>query len=138
MDEAPRIVSLEEVPEDGTVVFTARDEDGTDEVVLTRREGEVMAYRNTCPHWTDVRLDSGDGALVRNGELVCTRHGATFERDSGYCNFGPPEGAVLDAVEVTVRDDAVYLTDDDYEFAHRGLDETRESDSDGRMGFSGP
>jgi nitrite reductase/ring-hydroxylating ferredoxin subunit len=136
MDDASRITAADEVPSDGTLLFTARNGDGTEEVLLSRlSDGSVTAFVNSCPHWTDVRLDKGSGALVRNGELVCQKHGATFERDSGYCNFGPCEGAVLNTVDVTVADENVYLTDEEFRFEHLGPSGDRDLSSGSRIGF---
>jgi nitrite reductase/ring-hydroxylating ferredoxin subunit len=108
----------------------------TTQVLLVRRDGEVDAWRNVCPHWTDVRLHSGSGAECRAGEILCTRHGATVEPGSGECTHGPCEGAYLEAVEVTVTEGAVYLTDEDYEFEGLGPKSDRDLSS-GRIGFGG-
>ena len=136
MDAESRIVTVEEVPKDTTLLFTVREGFDEKEVVLVRLNGEIAAWRNFCPHWIDVRLDSGSGAELRNGEIVCTRHGATFEPDSGYCTFGPCEGAYLEEVDVSVRDGDVYLTDDEYAFEHLGPKSDRDLSS-GRIGFGG-
>jgi nitrite reductase/ring-hydroxylating ferredoxin subunit len=146
-----RVAPVDEVPADGTLLVTLRSRDsdgsggggdadgsGPTEAILTRLEdGTVVAYRNYCMHWTDVRLDKGSGALVRRGELVCQKHGATFQRDSGYCDFGPCEGASLERVDVTVRDGHVVLTDEAYTFVHVGPDESAVADSGSRIDFTG-
>ena len=155
MDADRRIAAVDEVPEDSTLLVTLRPvdpesvddgegdvgeaADGTPEAeaILTRAAGEVRAFRNYCQHWTDVRLDKDDGAFVRDGEVFCQKHGATFEADGGYCNFGPCEGAVLEGVEVTVDGDGVYLADDAYELVRLGH-ATRDGDSgDSRIDFTG-
>jgi nitrite reductase/ring-hydroxylating ferredoxin subunit len=120
MDEDRRIAAVADVPTDGTLLVTLRSADGETEAILTRLADGVVAFRNSCPHWTDVRLDRGSGALVRGDELVCRKHGATFERETGHCDFGPCEGATLDTVDVTTDDGAVYLADDDYAFGRLG------------------
>jgi nitrite reductase/ring-hydroxylating ferredoxin subunit len=97
----------------------------------------VRAFRNYCQHWTDVRLDKDDGAFVRNGEVFCQKHGATFEADGGYCNFGPCEGAVLESVGVAVADGAVYLDDDAYEFVRLGPSAGKGDGSGSRIDFTG-
>jgi len=136
MDEERRIVAAEEVTADETVVFTAKSGSETTEGILTRLDdGAVVAFTNYCPHWRDIRLDKGSSALVRNGEVVCQKHGATFEKDGGYCNFGPCEGAVLDTFEVTVGDGAVYLTDEEWDAAELGLSEERDLASGGRIDY---
>jgi nitrite reductase/ring-hydroxylating ferredoxin subunit len=137
MDEASRIASLDEVPDDGTLLFRFRDDGDTTEAILTRLDdGTVVAFENYCPHWVDVRLDKGSGATVRNGELVCQKHGATFEKASGYCDFGPCQGATLATVDVAVDDGAVYLANGS-DFVGLGPDEDRDRSSGSRIGFSG-
>ncbi|MFC7027672.1 Rieske (2Fe-2S) protein [Halomicroarcula sp. GCM10025324] len=137
MDEDRRIASLDEVPDDGTLLFTVRDGFDTEEALLVSLSDGVAAFENYCPHWRDVRLDKGSGATMRDDELVCEKHGATFESDSGYCNFGPCEGAVLDELSVSVADGAVYLTDDRYEFEKQGPSGDHDRSSGSRIGFSG-
>jgi nitrite reductase/ring-hydroxylating ferredoxin subunit len=136
MDEDRRIAAADAVAADETFVFTAERGFETTEGILTRDDdGAVVAYTNYCPHWRDVRFDKGSGALVRNGELVCGKHGATFEKTGGRCNFGPCEGAVLDTFEVTVEDGAVNLTDDDWNSAEPGLSAERDLSSGSRIDF---
>jgi len=136
MNEGRRIVDADEVTAGDTVVFTAKSGFETTEGLLTRLDdGTVVAYTNYCPHWRDVRLDKGSGANVRNGELVCGKHGATFEKATGRCDFGPCEGAILDTFEVTVADGAVYLTDEAWDSAKRGLSEERDLSSGSRIDF---
>jgi len=137
MDEDSRIAAVEDVPEDGSLLFTVRDGFDTAEAILVRLTDGVVAFENYCPHWRDIRLDTGSGATTRSGELVCEKHGATFESDSGLCTYGPCEGAVLEEVEVTVADGAVYLADDRYEFEQRGPSGDHDRSSRGRIGFSG-
>lgn len=121
MQGGTRIASSSAVTPESTVLFTVRTDDGAQvEAFLTRFADGVAAFRNFCSHWTDVRLDRGSGAPIRNGEIMCRKHGATFEKDTGFCNFGPCEGAYLDAIDVVERDDAIYLADDDYTFEHVG------------------
>ena len=122
MDDGRRICSLTEVPEDSTFLFTVRevDADETREAILVRLDGEVACWLNYCQHFTHITLDKGSGAEMRDGEIVCTNHGAYFESDTGLCTFGPCEGAFLTAVEVAVTDGEVFLTDEDYEYRHVG------------------
>lgn len=119
-----RIAAVDEVPEDSTLLFTLRNGDGEDrEAILVRLDGAVHAWLNYCQHFTHITLDKGSGAELRNGEIICTNHGAYFESDSGLCTFGPCEGAYLTEVDVTVRDGDVYLTDDEYELVRLGAEQ---------------
>jgi nitrite reductase/ring-hydroxylating ferredoxin subunit len=125
-----RIAAVADLADGDTVLFRVRErgDDDEREAILIRHDGAVAGWLNYCRHFTHIRLDTGDGAPVRDGELVCTNHGAMFDAGSGLCTFGPCEGAYLTRVEVTVRDGTAYLTDDDYEFAGRGPIETDEFD----------
>ncbi|QIB73337.1 Rieske 2Fe-2S domain-containing protein [Halogeometricum borinquense] len=138
MDDARRIIAADEVPSDGTVLFTARNGSETTEVILTKlADDEIVAFENFCPHWTDIRLDKGSGAYVRNGELVCEKHGATFQRDTGYCDFGPCEGSVLSTFDVAVQDGDVFLTEEEFTFEHLGGTGDHDRSSGGRIDFTG-
>jgi nitrite reductase/ring-hydroxylating ferredoxin subunit len=140
-----RICDVEDVPEAGTFLFTYRDDFDVEEALLVRFGGDgddagIACWKNYCQHWTDIRLDKGSGARVRDGELWCNKHAATFRLDDGVCTYGPCEGAVLDEVEVTVHDGGVYLTDDRYEFDGLGPDGDRDlstGSSGGRIDFTG-
>ncbi|MBO4246879.1 MULTISPECIES: Rieske (2Fe-2S) protein [unclassified Halomicrobium] len=137
MDADRRIVDTEAVPDDGTVLFTIVDGSERSEGILLRLSDGIVAFENYCPHWRDVRLDKGSGATLRGAELVCEKHGATFETDTGYCNFGPCEGATLSEVDVTVADGGVYLTEDGCEFGGLGPADDGDLSSGSRIGFSG-
>jgi nitrite reductase/ring-hydroxylating ferredoxin subunit len=139
MDEEP-IAAVDEVPADGSLLFTvAEDGDEREAILVKLGDGSIAGWLNYCMHWTDVKLDTGSGAPVRNGQVVCRKHAATFEKDSGVCTHGPCEGAELDPVRVDVRDGDVYLDDPDYEFVHTGVEDDDPADlstSPGaRLGF---
>lgn len=137
MDEESRIAAVEEIPEDSSLLFTIRDGFDKEEAILLALDDGVIALKNYCPHWTDVRLDTGSGATVREEELVCEKHGATFETATGDCTHGPCEGATIEEVDITVRDGVVYLTADGYEFENLGPSGEHDLSSRGRIGFSG-
>jgi len=115
------VTSVEEIPENGTFLFTVRESGGEkEEVILVETDEGVAAWKNFCLHETDQRLDTGGGAAIRADEIVCPRHGSMFDAESGHCGNGPAAGSTLVDVDVTVRHGQVYLTDDDLEFRHEG------------------
>lgn len=143
-----RIASVDEVSDGGTFVFRLRSREGNgelcpeadgdvEEAILTRTNGDVHGWINRCQHWTDVRLDDGEGAETRNGEIICEKHGAYFEMDTGYCNYGPCEGSRLPSVEVEVRDGEVYLADEGCEFVGVGAIEKDEEEEEMPSGTRG-
>ena len=121
-DDDVRIADLDDVSDETTFLFTVRDvaDDESKEAILVRLNGTVAGWLNYCQHFTHLRLDKGSGAEMRDGEIICTNHGAYFESETGLCTYGPCEGAYLTELDVTVTDGGVYLTDDEYEFVDVG------------------
>ncbi|WP_222916553.1 Rieske 2Fe-2S domain-containing protein [Natrinema sp. SYSU A 869] len=118
-DDPRRIAPLADVPTNGTLRCEARRDRRGTELILRREGSEVSAWRNSCPHKPEVRIDPGPGAIVRDDQLVCHEHGARFECDDGVCTAGPCRGDALDSIAVAVRDGAVYLTDDRFDSCRR-------------------
>ena len=136
MEDAVRIADVDDVPNETTLLFTVRDVDGEQrEAILVRLNGTVAGWLNYCQHFTHITLDKGSGAEMRDGEIICTNHGAYFESDTGRCTFGPCEGAYLTEVDVSIYDDAVYLTDDEYEFVDIGGLERDDLDRGSKSNF---
>ena len=125
-----RIAAVDDVSAETTYLFTVRETETGDEreAVLVRNDGEIHGWLNYCQHFTHIKIDKGSGAEMRDGELICTNHGAYFEADSGFCNFGPCEGAYLPSVEISVEDGGVHLVDGDYEYLREGGVETDGTD----------
>jgi nitrite reductase/ring-hydroxylating ferredoxin subunit len=134
MTERARLTTVETVREERSWLFTVHDPYGElDEVILvpcaddgngsdgaSTDSGEaVEAWVNRCTHEAQ-RLDRGFGAAIRDGQVVCPKHGSMFDSCSGHCDNGVAAGTTLVSVEVAVEEGAVYLTDEDYEFAHEG------------------
>jgi nitrite reductase/ring-hydroxylating ferredoxin subunit len=123
-----RLATVEDVPESSSLLVTVRERDGSmEEVVLVRCSDDeadevsrVRAWRNFCQHETDQRLDRGLGAAVRDGEIVCPKHGSMFDTCTGYCDGGKAADSYLSGVDVTVDDGVVYLTDPSVAFVHEG------------------
>lgn len=100
---------LSDIP-DGNAVEVEALVAGEVESLLVYRAGDnARAYLNVCPH-AGRRLDYAPGRfLVRNGQIICAAHGATFKADSGDCITGPCRGDRLRAVAVDVVEGAVRL-----------------------------
>jgi len=114
------IASVERVREEGSVLLTVVDGHGLEEeVIAVPCEDGVRAWHNRCTH-EDFRLDRGFGVIYRQGEIVCAKHGSTFDTCSGYCDNGDAKDTTLPEVEVTCEDGDVVLTDDAYTFLEAG------------------
>jgi nitrite reductase/ring-hydroxylating ferredoxin subunit len=96
------LCATEDVPE-GAVMHVV-DPSGASGfgLILTRRGGEVKAFRNQCPH-AGRPLDWAPGRfLIDHGRLVCAAHGASFSLPEGDCVGGPCRGEGLGEVAVEV------------------------------------
>jgi len=115
-----RVSSVEDVEADPPYLFTAEDPRGDEEeIILVPCEDGIEAWVNRCTHERQ-RLEDGDGSSLRDGELVCPRHGSLFDACAGGCDNGPAAGTSLLEVGVTVNRGDVFLTDDSYSFLHEG------------------
>jgi nitrite reductase/ring-hydroxylating ferredoxin subunit len=121
------------VPERGGWLFTVEEPDGgLEEVILVRFDDGIAAWKNFCQHETDQRLHRDPvGTVMRDGGIVCPKHGSVFDAATGHCDNGEAAGSTLVEVEVTVELGEVYLTDDDHAFGHAGgLDAGGDDDDD--------
>ena len=131
------LTPIDEIPSDGSYLVTVEeDHGGKQEVILVTVEGGVRAWKNFCLHETDQRLDRGDGVVRRENQVVCPRHGSTFDVATGQCEHGPAAGTVLVSVDIAVRHGQVYLTDDGLEYLHDGgIDEDSDPESSSHLRF---
>lgn len=68
-------------------------------LLIVRKDAQVFAYRNSCPHrgvsleWLPDQFLDSSASLIQ-----CATHGALFLIDSGECVAGPCAGQSLDAL----------------------------------------
>ena len=92
--------------------FRIAGEAGPMEAFVVRFRGALHGYINKCPHIPEdnVMLDEPTGVffdrLGRN--LVCRRHAAMFDAESGACVRGPCRGAALVKIDVEENEEGVY------------------------------
>ena len=74
-------------------------------LLVVRREGQVYAYQNRCPH-RGIPLEwQPDQFLDHSNSLIqCATHGALFLIEDGECVSGPCAGQTLTAIPC--REDA--------------------------------
>ncbi len=79
---------------------------------LVRVGEEVHAYVNRCAHQSLPLNYLPDRFLTHDGSMIlCTAHGAIFEKSTGYCVSGPCAGRSLVRIAVRVVDEFVLLED---------------------------
>lgn len=79
-----------------------------DVAFLIRLNGELLAYRNSCPHIPGAPLAwRRHGYLNKDASLiVCSGHDAWFALENGHCIKGPCKGESLQALPVKSNGDA--------------------------------
>ena len=120
MTDRTELTTVETVHEERSWLFTVWDRFGNqEEYLLVPCEDGVEAWVNRCTHEAQ-RLDTGRGVAMRDGQLICPKHGSMFDACSGYCDNGEAADTTLPSIDVEVEDGIVYLADDEASFAHAG------------------
>jgi NADPH:quinone reductase-like Zn-dependent oxidoreductase/nitrite reductase/ring-hydroxylating ferredoxin subunit len=110
MSERQALCALDEIGDPGSRGFSYELGGETLQGFVVQRDGQLFAYRNSCPHtgapldWVDHRFLDRDEALIQ-----CAVHDALFEIDSGLCVAGPCPGASLRVIDVEVLNGRLYL-----------------------------
>jgi nitrite reductase/ring-hydroxylating ferredoxin subunit len=104
------ICRLAELDARGTRAFTIGRGDWPLRGFVVRAGAEVRGYVNRCPH-AGHPLDLIPGRfLTADGSLIlCSSHGALFEKATGFCVAGPCAGRTLVRVELEVQAGLVML-----------------------------
>ncbi|MGH8169417.1 MAG: Rieske (2Fe-2S) protein [Steroidobacteraceae bacterium] len=104
------VCRLADLTEHGSRAFTIGGGDWPLRGFVVRCGDEVRGYINHCPHaghplnLRPHRFLTPDGAMI-----VCSSHGALFEKDAGICLAGPCAGERLRPVPLEVRGDLVLI-----------------------------
>ena len=104
------ICKLSDLPEGSARGFTVTIKGQTTGIILISIDGDVFAYRNSCPH-TGVILDwMPDEFMDVSGKfLQCATHGAVFRPEDGYCLHGPCASDSLSTVKVVIIGREIHL-----------------------------
>jgi len=112
--DVERVVCREtELGPDGVRAFTIGGGDWPLRGFVLRAGAQLRGYVNRCPHaghplnLLPERFLTPDGAL-----LLCSSHGALFEKLTGYCVAGPCAGRSLTPVALSVRSGFVLIADE--------------------------
>jgi nitrite reductase/ring-hydroxylating ferredoxin subunit len=110
--DVERVVCRLSELESGARGFTIGSGDWPLRGFVVRMGDTVRGYLNRCPHAghpLDLRPQqflTADGTLI-----LCSSHGALFEKESGYCLAGPCAGRSLTPVPLQVKCGLVLLAD---------------------------
>ncbi len=84
-----------------------------EDIIVIKIKDDIIAFENCCPHAKaplnlgHEKIDSFDGSY-----LMCTVHGALFDKKSGRCVRGPCKGMHLNKINVEVNCGNLILAED--------------------------
>ncbi len=106
------VCRLSDLDEHGARAFTIGSGDWPLRGFVVRAGVEVRGYINHCPHAGHPLNLRPHKFLTPDGQLIlCSSHGALFEKQTGYCVAGPCAGQTLHPVPLTVEAGFVMLAD---------------------------
>ena len=107
------ICRLDDIAESGVRGFAIGTGDWPLRGFVVRVNNDVRGYVNRCPHaghplnLRPHRFLTPDGSLI-----LCSSHGALFEKLTGFCVAGPCAGRSLPTVPLEIADGFVMLADE--------------------------
>jgi nitrite reductase/ring-hydroxylating ferredoxin subunit len=98
------ICGLADLPEQNAREFVYGHGPSTFRMFVVRYRGVIHAYLNLCPH-ASLPLNSRPHAFLAPDckTLICNRHFAQFEIDTGLCIAGACVGSHLDRITVHIN-----------------------------------
>ena len=106
------VCRLTDIGRDGARAFAIGGEERLLRGFVVRVGEAVYGYVNRCPH-AGHPLDLLPGRFLTPDTtlILCSSHGALFEKRTGYCVAGPCAGRALTPVALEIRAGYVVLAD---------------------------
>jgi nitrite reductase/ring-hydroxylating ferredoxin subunit len=106
------LCTLAEVEARGARAFTVVAGDWPLRGFIVRCGAGVRGYLNRCPH-AGHALDLLPGSFLTPDRtlILCSSHGALFDKEGGFCVAGPCAGAHLTPIALQVKSGYVLLAD---------------------------
>lgn len=109
-DVTQRICRLDSLADPGARGIDIELDDLAVSAFLVRKGQRLFCYVNLCPHAGNLLEWRPDAFLTRDrSRIICSRHGAVFEIESGVCVEGPCPGARLRALRVGVENGEIVV-----------------------------
>ncbi len=100
------VARVDDIDDPGARGFLVGDSDWPFRGFVVRKDGELRAYANVCPHARHALDFPADRFLAPDGEmLLCSSHGALFDPLTGVCVLGPCVGRGLIPLTARLADD---------------------------------
>lgn len=105
-----QLCHIDDVTDPGAKGFSVKQGRKERLVFVVKKDGEVYAYENECPH-AGINLEwQEDDFLDMDKNLIqCSVHGALFKIENGDCMGGPCNGEGLTPANIELDDDGNIL-----------------------------
>lgn len=104
------ICALADIEDPGSRGFVIEQGEWPMHGFVVRKNDEVYAYLNVCPHAGRMLNWGPDRFLTKDRSLImCAAHGAIFEISTGICVGGPCEGDALSKLSASVENGRVVV-----------------------------
>ena len=105
------VCALADIEDPGAKGFVIEQGDWPLHGFVVRKNNEVFAYLNVCPHAGRMLNWGPDRFLTKDRSLImCSAHGAIFEISSGLCVGGPCQGDALSKLNTSVENGRVVVS----------------------------
>lgn len=108
-----KLCNMSDIDDPGAKGFELSRDNQEFLMFLVKKDGQVFAYENRCPHagvnleWRPDDFLDMDKALIQ-----CSVHGALFLIESGECAGGPCNGQGLNSLVIDIDAEGdIYLND---------------------------
>ncbi len=104
------ICALADIEDPGARGFVIEQGDWPLHGFVVRKNDEVFAYLNVCPHAGRMLNWGPDRFLTKDRSMImCSAHGAVFEITTGQCVIGPCQGDALSKIDTRIENEQVVV-----------------------------
>ena len=101
-----QLCHITEVSDPGAKGFTLKQGRKERLLFIVKKDGQVYAYENECPHaHINLEWQEDDFLDMDKSNIQCSVHGALFKIETGDCLSGPCNGTGLTKAKIEVDGD---------------------------------
>ncbi len=105
-----QLCHINDVTDPGSKGFSIKQGRKERNVFVVKKDGDVFAYENSCPHaGINLEWQDDDFLDIEKNHIQCSVHGALFKIENGDCLGGPCNGEGLTEVKIEVDEDGNIL-----------------------------
>jgi len=105
-----KLCHIADVEDPGSKGFTIKQGRKERLIFIVKKDGDIFAYENECPHaGMNLEWQEDDFLDTDKSQIMCSVHGATFKIENGDCTGGPCNGEGLTVAKIEIDDNGDIL-----------------------------